>query len=208
MSRRYSDAPINLIARIPTPEQMSAARPKKRSFGQAVMESGATCVRSLAELSAQLSRLLRAGASPPAASSGQESMVLPGEAKRVSRSDADGDTTVATIPFQTEAPAVVPIAATSEPAHQDVAALRAEVVAQQLVIDRLSMQVQELKSMVGAQQQVLLHLGRELELHQTPVVAAAMAPHPVPKAQVVKAKSSPKSRSASRKPAVTPSLNL
>ena len=59
MSRRYSDAPINLIARIPTPEQISAARPKQRSFSQLLVESGATCVRGIAELVAQCQRLGR-----------------------------------------------------------------------------------------------------------------------------------------------------
>jgi len=64
MSRRYSDQPINLIARIPSPEQMSAARPKQRSFIQLVMESGATCARGIADMVAQLHRLGRSIGAP------------------------------------------------------------------------------------------------------------------------------------------------
>jgi hypothetical protein len=59
MSRRFSDEPINLIDRIPSREQISAARPSKRSWGRAVLESGAACVRGLAEGVAQLRRFGR-----------------------------------------------------------------------------------------------------------------------------------------------------
>ncbi|MFO0705855.1 MAG: hypothetical protein U0412_03290 [Nitrospira sp.] len=204
MSRRYSDAPINLIARIPTPEQISAARPKKRSLGQAVMESGAACVRGLADLGAHLYRLLQAGSSRSALSS-----VPDGEACRIEGSIADFETPVARLQPPSEEPRIRPAATVpASTAQQEVAMLRAELAAQQAEIDRLSAHVQELKSMVGSQQQVLVHLGRELELHQAPVVAAAMAQHPAQKAQIVKAKSSSKSRSAPRKTAVTPALNL
>ncbi|MBH0177448.1 MAG: hypothetical protein HP491_06190 [Nitrospira sp.] len=41
MSRRFNDEPINLIRRIPSPEQLSSARPTKPSLGQKLMETGA-----------------------------------------------------------------------------------------------------------------------------------------------------------------------
>ena len=59
MSRRFSDQPVNLIDRIPSREQISAARPSKRSWGRAVLESGAACVRGLAEVVAHLRRFGR-----------------------------------------------------------------------------------------------------------------------------------------------------
>ena len=58
-SRRFSDAPINLIARIPTPEQISAARIEKRSFSENLKESGAICFRRVAEMVVQLGQLGR-----------------------------------------------------------------------------------------------------------------------------------------------------
>ena len=76
-------------------------------------------------------------------------------------------------------------------------------------VARLSAQLQELKSMVGSQQQVLVYLGQELEAQQMPVSsAAAQAAPPAKKARVVRAKSSSKAPSALRTSSCEPSLNL
>jgi len=60
MSRRFSDEPINLIDRIPSRAQISAARPSKREWGRVLVESGAACIRGIAEAAAHVRRLWRA----------------------------------------------------------------------------------------------------------------------------------------------------
>ena len=49
MARRFNDEPINLIRRIPSPEQLEAARPTKPTFGQMLSQKGAAFVRSAME---------------------------------------------------------------------------------------------------------------------------------------------------------------
>ena len=49
MGRRFNDEPINLIRRIPSPEQLEAARPAKPTFGQLLSQKGAAFVRSAME---------------------------------------------------------------------------------------------------------------------------------------------------------------
>ena len=92
---------------------------------------------------------------------------------------------------------------------EDVIALRTELLAHQQEVARLSAQLQELKSMVGSQQQVLVYLGQELETQQMPIrAAAAQAAPPAKKARVVRAKSASKAPSALRTSSCEPSLNL
>lgn len=233
MSRRYSDQPINLIARIPSPEQMSAVRPKQRSFIQRVLECGATCARGMADMVAQLHRLGRSIGSPmkgrlagkaplsPAAEPAA-SMSLP-VAEKVYLSDDRLDKwnalLDATVPYIESAErvsgslSVQPVtseAAAVKPASlDDIVALRVALLAHQHEVARLSVQVQELKSMVGSQQQVLVYLGQELEAQQLPVtMAAAQAAPPAKKVRVARAKSGGKELPASRKASREPSLNL
>ncbi len=233
MSRRYSDQPINLIARIPSPAQMSAARPKQRSFIQLVMESGATCARGIADMVAQFHRLGRSIGAPitnrqagkaslnpvaePAASRSQpvaEKVYLSDD--RLARWNALLDATVPHIESDEQgrepihAPAARPMAHVAESRPLDeVLALRSELLAHQQEVARLSVQLQELKSMVGSQQQVLAYLGQELEAQQLPIaMAAAHAASSAKKARVMRAKSVGKELSASRKVSREPSLNL
>jgi len=231
ISRRYSDQPINLIARIPSPEQMSAARPKQRSFIQLAMELGATCARRIADMAAQLLQWGRsigapmtrrpAGSVPSDRSDGPET-VTPQPAAgtvylsddRLARWNALLDATVPhmesaerpqeSVSAQAESSAATVL--TSAPLDE-VAALRRELMAHQQEVARLSVQVQELKSKVGSQQQVLVYLGQELESYQLPM-AAAQADPSTKKARVMRAKSGGKERSASRNVSREPSLNL
>lgn len=233
MSRRYSDQPINLIARIPSPEQMSAARPKQRSFIQLVMESGATCARGIADMVAQLHRLGRSiGAPKKDRQAGSVSLdqsdgpvvVEPQSVAgtvylsddRLARWNALLDATVPhiesakrpteSVPVQTVTPAA---AAVKSAPLDEVVALRLELLAYQQEVARLSVQLQELKSMVGSQQQVLVYLGQELEAQQLPMaMAAAQAAPSAKKARVMRAKSGGKELSVSRKVSREPSLNL
>jgi len=221
MSRRYSDAPINLIARIPTPEQISAARPKQRSFSQVLVESGATCVRGIAELVAQFQRLGRSlGSSISDRPVGSAFLVKADAAAagdtRSSEGSAGRDSAAQPVCMPEKAMEAAPVLVSlpKSPAVEsvpldEVSALRSELLAHQQEVARLSAQLQELKSMVGSQQQVLVYLGQELETQQMPVrsVAAQAAP-PAKKARVVRAKSSSKAPSALRTSSCEPSLNL
>lgn len=232
MSRRYSDQPINLIARIPSPEQMSAARPKQRSFIQLVMESGATCARGIADMVAQFHRLGRSIGAPmkdrQAVSvsldqSGGPVVAKPQSATgtvylsddRLARWNALLDATVPHIESAERTPESIPVQALTPAAVvksaplDEVVALRVELLAHQQEVARLSVQLQELKSMVGSQQQVLVYLGQELEAQQLPMaMAAAQAAPSAKKARVMRAKSGGKALSASRKVSREPSLNL
>lgn len=233
MSRRYSDQPINLIARIPSPEQMSAARPKQRSFIQLVMESGATCARGIADIVAQLHRLGRSIGAPmkdrQAGSVSLDQSGGPVAAKpqsatgtvylsddRLARWNALLDATVPHIESTERMPESIPVQAVSPAAAvftsaplDEVVALRVELLAHQQEVARLSVQLQELKSMVGSQQQVLVYLGQELEAQQLPMaMAAAQAAPSAKKSRVMRAKSGGKELSASRKISREPSLNL
>ncbi len=226
MSRRYSDQPINLIARIPSPEQMSAARPKQRSIIQLVMESGATCARGIADMVAQLHRLGRSTGAPmkrqPAGpvsldqSSGPEG-VKPQPATgtvylsddRLARWNALLDATVPHIESAERLPESIPFQAVTPAPRDEVVALRLELLAHQQEVARLSVQLQELKAMVGSQQQVLVYIGQELEAQQQPMaMAAAQAAPSAKKSRVMRAKSGGKELSASRKVSREPSLNL
>ncbi len=221
MSRRYSDAPINLIARIPTPEQISAARPKQRSFSQLLVESGATCVRGIAELAARFQRLGRSCGS--SISDRPVGSISPGQADTAVVGDVrsfegiagqDSAAVPVCMPEKVMEAAPVRVSLPKSPAVEsvpleEVIALRSELLAHQQEVARLSAQLQELKSMVGSQQQVLVYLGQELETQQMPVrSAAAQAAPPAKKARVVRAKSSSKAPSALRTSSCEPSLNL
>lgn len=229
MSRRYSDQPINLIARIPSPEQMSAARPKQRSFSQLVVESGATCVRGLAEVVAQLRRLTGPSMngsldSRPSGRAGEQVVGMTESDSemmtRLSDRSANGvvDRNAPVAPARSVPMGVESLSAqvsrsrvTSVAAVplDEVLALRSELSAHQQEVARLSAQLQELKSLVGSQQHVLVYLGQELEAQQVPVLsAAAQAAPPAKKARVARAKSAPKAPSALRSASPEPSLNL
>lgn len=223
MSRRHSDAPINLIARIPSPEQLSAVRPKQRSFGQVVMESGAAWVRGIAELGVQLGRVGRSAVSflrerVP----GGRSLVQIGEPAAVATATetATGNARLGSTitPVQPAEAGVKPFSvqvarpeavAVDSVSLSDMLALRSELAAHQQEVARLSAQVQELKSLVGSQQQVLVYLGQELEAQQMPMaMAAALASPPAKKSRVARAKSVAKEPSVSRTISREPSLNL
>ena len=235
MSRRFSDAPINLIARIPTPEQISAARTEKRSFGENVRESGAICFRRVAEMVVQLGQLGRKALSFVESKMTGSSFLnrawerMHGKAEPVESSaavtsdDFPGGIkgTVAAAPLDRPVPAPRPPVTLTftvpEPAEtavesvslEDVAALRTELLSQRQEVARLSAQLQELKALVGSQQQVLRYLGQEMETRQMPILAASLAPPSPKKTRVARvAKSSATVTSGSQKASQRPALNL
>lgn len=150
MSRRFSDEPIHIIRRIPSPEQLSAARPVKRPLGQAVLEAGARCFRGLADAVAKVMQMGAATPRPPLETAPEDSL------RQQSRDAA---------PMNLPAPAEAGSPSGSGVTVQgdEIAELRAFLLAQQQDIARLSAQIHELKALVVSQQQVLVYLGQELE---------------------------------------------
>jgi hypothetical protein len=169
MSRRFSNEPINLIQRIPSPDQLSAARPTTPPFGHTLLEAGAAFVRSAIEFFAPPLR------SEPTATVQAESATA-AEDVSAEQSDyddwSDAEATIENVQEQqTEVMApfvrsVTPPPQSAEPAGahlEEVAELRAYILSQQQDIARLAEQVQELKSLIASQQHVFVSLGKELE---------------------------------------------
>jgi DNA-binding PucR family transcriptional regulator len=199
MSRRFSDEPINLIHRIPTPDQLlEAARPSKRSWGQAMMESVSAWAKSTLAAIRQ-----RAG------SGGVNYRTTAGSAASY---DAGPMAHVAHASERSAHPEVQ-----SEPIHpaalsgasvqpEEVAELRAYILSQQQDIARLSAQLQEVKSMVLSQQQVLLYMGKELEAAPAPMTGVASAP--AKRSRALRDKPYSKEKAAPRQDLQNPSLSL
>jgi hypothetical protein len=234
MSRRFSDEPVNLIHRIPSPEQMSAVRPSKRSFGQAVVETGAACIRGAAEVVAQGRRLgriarmaVRGGAASSGTTLGQTTEQVGSRMRtlmsacsrsydRLAEWIANLDVTVQPVRSvslsQSDMPAVSPQGGSvlgPSIQHEELAELRAYILAQQEDISRLSAHLQELKSLVVSQQQVLVYLGKELESTQTQLpTMTGVASAPAKRNRVVREKAVAKDKPIPRKGSHKPSLNL
>ena len=169
MSRRFNDEPINLIRRIPSPEQLSAARPGTRSFGQTLVDTGAAFVRSAMHLFAPPAR-----PEPPsetqagAAAASQDVPVehhegCPGEESNARDVLLEQAQAVAVSPVRNATNLPQSAATPAGAQREEVDELRAYLLSQQQDIARLAEQVQELKSLVVSQRQVLVYLGKELE---------------------------------------------
>lgn len=213
MSRRFSDQPINLIHRIPTPEQLSAARPAQRSFMQAMVEGGAACIRGVADLFWRIPRAAwtsRAIESEPhhyddlgreALSSLVEHSEPPAEAPKPRRSAEP------TSARQNGQDGALRQAAASPATVQaeEIAELRGYLLTQQQDIARLAAQIQELKSLVISQQQVLLYLGKDLEQGALAALPSGVASGPSKRHRTVREKPGLKEKPAIRKDGAKPS---
>jgi hypothetical protein len=227
MARRFSDEPINLIHRIPTPEQLASARPVKRSFSHAIVEKAMSYVRVATEVIARVTRIPRkaqskVGLDNPSEASPDDSA----DGLATERCDpiigADKESEgysqpVATVTASASQERVSPAPSASIQSvvqPEEVAELRAFLLAQQQDIAHLSAQIQELKGLVISQQQVLVYLGKELEAGSlSPLTGsiAAGAPKrgrpvrqkPVMKDKAVSQKEDPKRSSLGLWPAST-----
>jgi hypothetical protein len=175
MSRRFSDEPINLIHRIPTPEQLASARPSKRSFGQTIAEMATTYARAAVDAVFRITHIDRT--QPPQTHASSASVEHLDDSPEEALPDSldppdlrppqasDLIHPVEAVVPSSQPDATVPLLASPSSAVQpeEVAELRAYLLSQQEDIARLSGQIQELKSMVLSQQQVLVYLGKELE---------------------------------------------
>ena len=199
MSRRFNDEPINLIQRIPSPEQLSSARPTKPSFGQKLMETGAAVARSAMELFAPPARQEPSVTAPSEAAMPQ---VLSGAHDYPDHS-LDGELNVehalsrqsqVVMPSVRQATQATPSTAPTGNYVEEVAELRAYLLRQQQDIARLAEQVQELKSLVISQRQILAYLGKEIEAsslsRMTGSIASAVAKPNRPVRQKVVVKNS------------------
>lgn len=201
MSRRFSDEPINLIHRIPTPEQLlAAARPSKRSWGQAVIETAAGWAQGLA---VAIRQITGSRGTAEIAMSGQAATQQPDVMEHVRQRSASPG-----VPRQPMSTAAVaqparPFDAAVQP--EEVAELRAYILSQQQDIARLSAQLQELKSMVVSQQQVLVYMGKELEAAPT---MTGVASAPAKRNRAVREKPYAKEKAVPRQDVHNPSLSL
>ncbi len=212
MSRRFSNEPINLIHRIPSREQLSSARPSERWLGQMIVETGATCVRAGADLFAQLTRWGRRMAktmvgSKTAFRGGLDehrnkpiAVTLGDLFEGLETSDVfrRKKQTVAALYGKKEGNPPQPAAIPHGVQPEEVAEIRAYLLSQQRDIARLSAQVQELKSLVVSQQQVLIYLGRELEVSSLSSMEAGIASAPTKRNRSVRQKSGIKDKAVAR----------
>lgn len=200
MSRRFSDQPINLIHRIPTPEQLSAARPAPRSFLQAMLESGAACARGIAELFSRIPRACAARVIEPEPPRGENP-----ERQARTHSAKQEESLVATHRTARSGVTEQPAPASSIMQADEIAELRGYLLTQQQDIARLAAQIHELKSLVIAQQQVLLYLGKDLEQSTSGSLPSGVASGPSKRHRPVREKSSSKERPVVRKEGATQS---
>ena len=168
MAPRFNKEPINLIHRIPSQKQIDEARPVPAPYGQLLLDAGAVCWRKIVELVAYVTRY--EDETPPQV---RKPLALPdrtiehttiqqdhvrqsvaGERVQETESSPAAKVTILQQPAPT-APTLVQ--------SEEVAELRSCLVGQQDEIARLTSHIQELTSLVTSQQQVLVHLGKELE---------------------------------------------
>jgi hypothetical protein len=185
MSRRFSDEPINLIHRIPSPEQLDAARPVKRSFSAQCGDAAASFARSVAELLAHLTSPRRPEVMIESNAALQEGLCeLPSEAV-IGEGEPSHRTMGAVEPrglwpeevARTELkkyPANPSSGGLSSVQPEELAELRAYLLTQQQDIVRLAAQIQELKSLVASQQQIIEYLGKEVAAGSVSLLTAGI----------------------------------
>jgi len=169
MAPRFNKEPINLIHRIPSQKQIDEARPVATPYGQILLNAGALCWRKMVDLFAYVTRYedethprIRKPLALPdrtmeRTTTPQQSPVWSNGAEERSQDAGSPEAAKVTILQTPASPA--PTLVQSE----EVAELRACMIGQQDEIARLTSHIQELTSLVTSQQEVLVHLGKELE---------------------------------------------
>lgn len=166
MAPRFNKEPINLIHRIPSQKQIDEARPVATPYGQILLNAGAVCWRKVVDLFAYVTRyedeahprVRKPLALPDRTMEGttvsQQNAVWSSEAGEQNQGSESSMAAKVTI-LQQPSPTLVQ--------SEEVADLRACMIGQQDEIARLTSHIQELTSLVTSQQEVLVHLGKELE---------------------------------------------
>lgn len=167
MAPRFNKEPINLIHRIPSQKQIDEARPVPAPYGQLLLDAGAVCWRKVIDLFAYVTRY-----EDETPSRVRKPLTLPDQTmERTTIQQDHAQPNVAGEGIQeAQNPPVANVTVLQKPAQpptlvqsEEVAELRSFLVGQQDEIARLSSHIQELTSLVSSQQQVLVHLGKELE---------------------------------------------
>ena len=168
MAPRFNKEPINLIHRIPSQKQIDEARPVARPYGQILLNASALCWRKVVDLFAYVTRYedeshprLRKPLALPDRT--MEHSTIQGQgpvwSNGVEKPIQEAESPVAANVTILQQPSPVPALVQSE----EVAEIRACMIGQQDEIARLTSHIQELTSLVTSQQEVLVHLGKELE---------------------------------------------
>lgn len=183
MGRRFNDEPINLIRRIPSPEQLDAARPAKPTFGQLLSQKGTAFVRSVMEACSSSPKAERQPdvQDDPGASRDEfnevRSCLAPElerrqdeelRAQHVDQPQAQHRAGLAQSAEAALMPREFAYGASGVSHEEEIAELRTFLLRQQQDIGRLAAQIQELKSIVLSQQQVLLCFEKESEAMAAP----------------------------------------
>ena len=168
MPPRFNKEPINLIHRIPSQKQIDEARPMPPAYGQVLLQAGALCLSKVRNFFTHVVRYVG-----DTSARVKKPLALPDWTKErfetIERFGGQGVGRVNVVEEQAQVAATslapnVTILQTPTPVQSgEVADLRACLVGQQDEIARLTSHIQELTSLVSAQQQVLVHLGKELE---------------------------------------------
>ncbi|OQW33724.1 MAG: hypothetical protein A4E19_02415 [Nitrospira sp. SG-bin1] len=192
MAPRFNKEPINLIHRIPSQKQIDEARPVSPPYGQILLNAGALCWRKVVDLFAYVTRYEDEGRPPV-----HKPLALPDHT--MDRSTIQGDH----IPSnragdrvrEEEGPTGATVTILQKPTlgstlvqSEEVAELRACLVGQQDEIARLTSHIQELTSLVTSQQQVLVHLGKELEAGTFATMPTGTAAASVKRSRIVRKK--------------------
>lgn len=233
MPRRYNEDPVNLIQILPSQGKVSTPNPLKPSVTRLLLEATAAGIRGLAEMVTRGGRRLRIAVVDLARSTrelaqqgyqwigwmtlrsrriGQDLARVGARARQwiaavqdrfcaqISQSLDRRRVTEQSLEHHKPAPVV-------KNKHQnDVASLRAQLLAQQQELAHITSQMMELKALTMSQEQVLLYLGKELDAMQMPVVRVEAT---APKKNASRAKKSAKSkRVAPSRAAQKPSISL
>ncbi len=169
MAPRFNKEPINLIHRIPSQKQIDEARPVATPYGQILLNAGALCWRKVVDIFAYVTRYedeihprLRKPLALPDPT--MERTTIHGQgpvwSNGVGEPIREVESPVAARVTILQQPSPVPAHVQSE----EVAEIRACMIGQQDEIARLTSHIQELTSLVTSQQEVLVHLGKELEV--------------------------------------------
>ena len=169
MAPRFNKEPINLINRIPSQKQIDEARPVVTPYGQILLNAGALCWRKVVELFAYVTRY--EDETPPRL---RKPLALPDRTMEHTTIQQEGPVQpngVGESLVEAERPVAAKVTILKQPSpastlvqSDEVAELRACMIGQQDEIARLTSHIQELTSLVSSQQEVLVHLGKELEV--------------------------------------------
>ncbi|UVT15747.1 MAG: hypothetical protein H8K04_18410 [Nitrospira sp.] len=217
MAQRFNKEPINLIHRIPSQKQIDEARPVPPPYGQFLLDAVAVCWRKAVEFFARVTRYEEETPPPgPAAAESQPISLTTEQIEIKPDHVADGAPSAAASVEQVrkvETTVVEDVVTGQQPAPalvqpEEVAELRAFLLGQQEDIARLSTQIQELKSLVVSQQQVLVHLGKELEAGVFSAAAGESIAASAKRNRVVRKKPILKDKPIAPQESEGPSLNL